>query len=268
MQLSIPKFEITSGIGDDDFNSFARNGYLIIRKPFDMTLIDELAQWTRERFFDSNGKITSVREQDEWRNMPAVKELACNAMIIEKLKALYGRNPVPFQTLNFPVGTEQNTHSDTMHFHCFPQRWMCGVWVALEDITEGNGPLHYYPGSHKLPTLTMEDVGITPPPRKFNFFRKKSNTKENYLKYEIAIKEVLEISGIKKETLCINKGDLLIWSANLLHGGEPILEPGSTRFSQVTHYYFEGCRYYTPMLSDFIHGKITYRDGIKNITDA
>ena len=114
----------------------------------------------------------------------------------------------------------------------------------------------------------MEDVGITPPPRKFNFFRKKSNTKENYLKYEIAIKEVLEISGIKKETLCINKGDLLIWSANLLHGGEPILEPGSTRFSQVTHYYFEGCRYYTPMLSDFIHGKITYRDGIKNITDA
>ena len=28
---------------------------------------------------------------------------------------------------------------------------MCGVWVALEDITEDNGPLHYYPGSHRLP---------------------------------------------------------------------------------------------------------------------
>jgi hypothetical protein len=26
-------------------------------------------------------------------------------------------------------------------------------------------------------------------------------------------------------------------------------DPESTRKSQVTHYYFEGCRYWTPMLS-------------------
>ena len=38
MHLSIPKFEVASGIGDDDFNTFARDGYLIIKKPFDMKL--------------------------------------------------------------------------------------------------------------------------------------------------------------------------------------------------------------------------------------
>jgi ectoine hydroxylase-related dioxygenase (phytanoyl-CoA dioxygenase family) len=30
---------------------------------------------------------------------------------------------------------------------------MCGVWVALEDMSEGAGPLEYYPGSHKWPIL-------------------------------------------------------------------------------------------------------------------
>jgi len=263
MQLSIPKFEITNGIGDDDFNSFARNGFLKIKRPFDLALIDELAQWTRERFFDAEGKLTSVRAQDEWKKMPAVKELACNEFILNKLEELYGRKPIPFQTLNFPIGTVQKTHSDTIHFHSFPQRWMCGVWVALEDIGEVNGPLHYYPGSHKLPVLTMEDVGAIFP---FEFNEiKRTRAQKMYQKYESAIQELVAISGFKKETLCIEKGDLLIWSANLLHGGEPILEPGSTRFSQVTHYYFEGCRYYTPLESDFNQSDIAYRKNIKSI---
>lgn len=263
MHLSIPKFEVASGIGDDDFNTFARDGYLIIKKPFDMKLIDELSLWTRERFFDSEGNVTSVRAQDEWRNMPAVKELACNEFILAKLKELYGRNPIPFQTLNFPIGTVQNTHSDTIHFHSYPQRWMCGVWVALEDIADGNGPLHYYPGSHRLPVLTMEDAGVTLD-YEFDDIRK-TKAQKIYEKYELAIKELIEISGIKKKTLCIEKGDLLIWSANLLHGGDPIRETGSTRFSQVTHYYFEGCKYYTPLASDFNRSEIVYRNNIKAI---
>ncbi len=263
MQLSIPKFEVSSGAGDDDFSSFSRNGYLILKSPFDSKLIDELAMWTRERFFDSGGNLISSRAQDEWRTMAAIKELACNDFVIAKLKELYGRNPIPFQTLNFPVGTQQNTHSDTIHFHSFPQRWMCGVWVALEDINKECGPLHYYPGSHRLPTLTMEDVGVT----LADEFDDKDRTKISkiYEKYEIAIKELIEISGIEKQILCIEKGDLLIWSANLLHGGEPIVKQGSTRFSQVTHYYFEGCRYYTPLFSDLNLSNISYREGIKSI---
>ena len=124
------------------------------------------------------------------------------------------------------------------------------AWLEqiLEDIKKECGPLHYYPGSHRLPTLTMEDVGVTLAEE----FDDKDRTKISkiYEKYEIAIKELIEISGIEKQILCIEKGDLLIWSANLLHGGEPIVKQGSTRFSQVTHYYFEGCRYYTPLFSD------------------
>ena len=33
------------------------------------------------------------------------------------------------------------------------------------------------------------------------------------------------------------KGDLLVWHANLLHGGEKVVDQNSTRKSMVLHYY-------------------------------
>jgi len=55
------------------------------------------------------------------------------------------------------------------------------------------------------------------------------------------------------------KGKAIIWSSNLLHGGEKILTPGSTRHSQVTHYFFENCVYYTPLRSDATVDKLYVR---------
>jgi hypothetical protein len=55
------------------------------------------------------------------------------------------------------------------------------------------------------------------------------------------------------------KGQALIWAANLMHGGSPQLNKALTRWSQVTHYFFENCAYYTPMMSDPFFGKIDFR---------
>ncbi len=53
------------------------------------------------------------------------------------------------------------------------------------------------------------------------------------------------------------KGHALIWHANLLHGGSQQKDPRRTRHSQVTHYFFEDCKYYTPMHSQ--PDKLAYR---------
>ena len=39
-----------------------------------------------------------------------------------------------------------------------------------------------------------------------------------------------------------------------------MLDPARTRWSQVTHYYFEGCSYYTPAFSDPLAGNLYLRD--------
>ena len=52
---------------------------------------------------------------------------------------------------------------------------------------------------------------------------------------------------IRDRHATLRKGEALIWSSNLLHGGSPQRDPSLTRWSQVTHYFFEGCRYWKPL---------------------
>ena len=58
-----------------------------------------------------------------------------------------------------------------------------------------------------------------------------------YADYTNRIQEVVAENGLKKEVFYAKKGDLLIWHANLLHGGEPMEDKNSTRKSMVFHYY-------------------------------
>jgi hypothetical protein len=195
----------------------------------------------------------SRRIQDAWRISEKVRALALSAHVREILVALYGREPLAFQTLNFRAGTEQAVHSDTIHFNSKPAGFMCGAWVALQDIDMDNGPLVYYPGSHLLPEFTMDDAGA-------------EAAADQYPQYERFIAEEIADRGLEPAYGTIRKGQVLIWAANLLHGGIPQRDPNRTRHSQVTHFFFEGCRYYTPMMS--YEERIEWRDPVWVSEDA
>jgi hypothetical protein len=203
------------------------------------------------------GSNKNLRVQDAWREVPEVQRLACNQTILQLLADLYGRPAFPFQTLNFPVGTQQHFHTDSVHFSCCPERFMVGVWVALEDIDSENGPLIYYPGSHALPIFTNEQLGLNP-----NF---SADPSSHYGFFMQAWEQIVESLNLKPVQFHAKKGQALIWAANLLHGGAAQNDLGRTRYSQVTHYFFEGCCYHTPLLSVPFLGPIKYRD-ILNIS--
>ena len=195
--------------------------------------------------------VHASRIQDAFRFSNTVKQLACDARIIQLLTKLYGRPAFAFQTLNFEYGSQQPAHSDAVHFHSAPERFMCGVWIALEDVTLDAGPLLYYPGSHKLPIYDARQVGFIP------------TNKTQQTVYEPMWNKLVEVNGLRKKVFTAKAGDALIWTANLLHGGEAIIRPNATRWSQVTHYFFDGCDYYTPMQSDLFDGKILKRDPLE-----
>jgi ectoine hydroxylase-related dioxygenase (phytanoyl-CoA dioxygenase family) len=181
-----------------------------------------------------------IRIQDAWRRSSKVHSIARAPTILGVLRELYGREPLPFQTLNFRLGTQQAPHADAFHFNSDPPGFMCGVWVALEDIDETSGPLVYYPGSHRLPETRTSDVPMAP-------------GEEEYAKYEQYVGEQIEREGLKPHIGTLEKGQALVWASNLLHGGSPRKDPERTRRSQVTHYFFEGCSYWTPMMSGGDH---------------
>jgi len=79
---------------------------------------------------------------------------------------------------------------------------------------------------------------------------------------------LVETHRAKPERFLAKKGQALIWAANLMHGGTRQLDNQRTRWSQVTHYFFENCAYYTPMLSDPFYGKIDFRALTNIVTGA
>jgi hypothetical protein len=198
-----------------------------------------------------DGRLGPPRFQDAFDQCPDVLAIATNESLIALLTKLYGRRTFPFQTLNFERGSQQHPHTDSVHFHSYPERFMCGVWVALEDVTPDNGPLVYYPGSNRWPAYSNEHITA----RKTDLLRPPSQSHFHDLWMALA-----ETHGCKREIFCPKLGSALIWSANLLHGGEKINDPSTTRWSQVSHYFFDNCAYYTPMGSHLIGGRIAFID--------
>ncbi|MDX3908191.1 MAG: phytanoyl-CoA dioxygenase family protein [Sphingobium sp.] len=206
----------------------------------------------------SDKTIGARRIQDAWKADADVRAIAANQVVLDLLGKLYGRAAFPFQTLNFPVGTQQEAHSDSVHFSSLPERFMCGVWVAMEDVSPDAGPLFYHSGSHRWPIVTNALIG------RRGFGGKLQSAQDPY---GAAWRALCDAYGTTEETFLARKGQALIWCANLLHGGSHQNDCRLTRWSQVTHYYFEECIYFTPAFSDEALGQLDLRD-VSAISDG
>ena len=162
-----------------------------------------------------------------------LKEVGRDNQLMELLSALIGSEVELFQSINFLMGSEQKTHSDSIHMTTYPLGGLLGVWVALEDTDMNNGPLHYYPGSHKLPYYLNSDYD-----NEGNYYMIGD---KDYTQYEKMLEEKIIEHKIEKKIFTAKKGDVLIWHANLMHGGEPHIDKERTRKSMVFHYFNMNC---------------------------
>jgi hypothetical protein len=228
--------------------SLAEKGYALIDLGDEARALCDRAAADTDRMFARRPGANRI--QDAWLRSKAVRTLAASPKVARLLEAAYGRRAFPFQTLNFLKGSQQGLHPDSIHFHSAPERFMCGVWIALEDVQPGAGPLVYRPGSHRLPVMTMRDAGVNDP----------RPTPEHYAtRFVQRFMARLETTGFTEEQALVKKGWAFVWAANLAHGGSPVTDPDRTRRSLVVHWYFEDCLYYTPMVSDVEGGRLALR---------
>ncbi len=210
------------------------NGFLILKGFYnkeDVRKINgEVDRLLAEQKTDFN--YTGRKIMDAYRISPLINDYFRNPRMIKLLNFIMGQTIHPFQTINFIEGTEQKAHSDFIHMTSEPKGYLIASWTALEDTNEGNGPLFYYPGSHKLPYILSNDFESGNSRWKLGY--------NSYKRYEDRIADFIEEHQLKKEYFFAESGDVLLWHANLLHGGSPIMQKGSTRKSMVSHYFCEG----------------------------
>lgn len=239
--------------------NYHENGYIVIDLELTNEFIDNLmngihSELDKLKTQDNRYHYSdSPRVFEGWKAIPNVLSLAKHPKLLSTLELLYGRKPIPFQTINFLKGSNQPLHQDSIHFYTQPERWMVGTWTALQDMTEDCGPLNVVPKSHKWPHYNFQNLNL--PVVEYG------NQFENYAEYENFLVQLLEATELERKNWLGKKGQTLIWASNLLHGGAPITNPNSTRFAQATHFYFEGCNhYYAPMFSDVANGVYSEKD--------
>ena len=154
------------------------------------------------------------------------------------IRILMERDPKPLQTIASHKGSQQGVHSDSIHMTTYPLGYLTAAWIAFEDIHPDSGPLVYYPGSHRLPYVFSNDVGISE-----QDFRQEGY-KPYHDRYEPYIQALIRENGLTPHYFHAGKGDVLIWHANLLHGGSARKDLQRTRKALVCHFFVKGAFVY------------------------
>jgi ectoine hydroxylase len=209
--------------------NWSANGYMVLDKYFSSEICDAVNEEI-DRLVN-NGRLPFKGNKLMFANKRSslIKSITRDAGMLQLLHFLLDKKMEPFQTINFLTGSGQRAHSDSVHMTTYPLGYLIAAWIALEDIHPDSGPLVYYPGSHKLPYLLNNEWN-----KDSSFL---SLGKQDYTDYEDMVEELIATRQLQKTELIAKKGDVLIWHANLIHGGSPIRNTALTRKSMVIHYY-------------------------------
>lgn len=172
----------------------------------------------------SEAREEPYKLNDLYLDYSVVQQLALNDRLVPILSMLLHGTPVICNSLNFERGSEQELHVDSFFMAPLSANRMVASWVALEDCHADSGPLRYVVGSHKIPPYRFSS-GLT------KAIGAEMESCHSYYNQQI------QQRGLETKTIAPRAGDVLIWHAQLMHGGSTIRDSTRTRRSLVTHYY-------------------------------
>jgi phytanoyl-CoA hydroxylase len=220
----------------------------------------------------SKRKEPGYRLLDLYALYPACLEAMFATKIRRFLEIVFEQEILAFQSISFERGTQQALHQDPAYVVLSSPMKLAATWIALEDIQPGSGELSYYEGSHKIEEFLFKGI----------YKHWDGIDLETHLQFLELLHTKSQNMNLPLKKFQPKKGDVLIWSADLVHGGSEITHPNPhiTRQSLVTHYcpydtnpnyfrlnpetqikveYKPGCyysSYYYPLLRDETNSKL------------
>lgn len=209
------------------------DGYIALRGLFTgeevAAMNAEIDRLIRDKVVDFN--FTGRKIMFAFQHSTILHRYVHDRRILDVMDFLLGRKVRVFQSINFLTGSEQHAHSDSIHMTTYPLGYMIAAWIALEYVDGDNGCLVYHPGSQKLPYLLND--GYDHGGNRFVI------GEEAYARYEEAIDAEIAQGGFPATEFHAQPGDVLLWHANLLHGGKRMARPDASRKSMVVHCFAE-----------------------------
>jgi phytanoyl-CoA hydroxylase len=169
-----------------------------------------------------------ARVVDVYVYYEAARRALFSEPIAEFLRIVFDDPPLLFQSLTFEKGSQQQMHQDTGFVVVASPLEFAASWIALEDIRPGSGELMYFDGSHRLPEYLFSG--------KYKHWNAKRDGEQQHSEWHASLYENAQRMGLDETTFVPSKGDALIWSADLAHGGSAVSDQTLTRKSLVGHY--------------------------------
>lgn len=227
------------------FRHWQQHGYVVLEGAVSPELVDrfraEIADnWRRGHadltveLNDGSGRFPRMAPEHEpvphkvldYHSVSAIARDIQFAPAIQRFLAqLFERPPMVFQSLLFKYGTEQDMHQDTAFVVVRSPMQFVGCWIALEDIVPGSGELQYFGGSHRIPEYLWLDRGRACPPGY-----------TDHREFLAWVAAESERAGCPRIRFRPQKGDALLWHADLVHGGSKREQKDRTRWSFVSHF--------------------------------
>lgn len=187
---------------------------------------------------------------------PAIRETMFTARISEFLGLIFEAKPFASQTLGFLRGSAQEGHQDSAYVPYTLPRHFAATWAALEDVTLGAGELFYYVGSHRFPDFLYRGAfkSVSEAQRMAGGT---GNIREDIEAHVRGLEEGAKALGMERTVFAAKAGDVLVWHADLVHGGHPVSQD-VTRKSLVTHY---SPKYAAPLFAEGMATRLWEADG-------
>jgi ectoine hydroxylase-related dioxygenase (phytanoyl-CoA dioxygenase family) len=229
----------------ENLRFFRENGYLVMPGAVSGEQIDQLLDALSRIYLDGEKYVLKLskdliahpdspvlphksRLYDFHVHSALARQLIFAEPLRRMLSLIFDEPPLVFQSMVFTWGSEQSMHKDTAFVVVDRPASLAASWIALEDIEPGSGELMYYPGSHRDPLFLFSDRYLSWEPKR--------DGKGVHRRFTAFLEQQAESRQVLRQTFSARKGDVLLWHANLAHGGMPVLRQNSTRRSLVSHY--------------------------------
>lgn len=133
-----------------------------------------------------------------------------------------------------------------------PPDKVCRAWCALEDIHPDCGMFYVIPGTHNNERLRIYDEVLGSNPEIFELLRSPSPNDsesaflENRAIWKVVCQKTASLTkGLPRVSFSINKGDVVLFDPNVIHGTMPASNPSLTRKAIITEWHTLSVRSYS-----------------------
>lgn len=217
----VPRF-----LSEQQLHDFNRDGFLLVRRPFDSTRVDQIVSWVNDvqNYPEAPGKYMMYYEKSlldpdkkllhRMENLydfhDGFHELFDSDPVLGAVSDLFGEPAVLFKdkiNFKFPGGIPFDWHQDHQAGWWEYSELFITALVCIDKVTKDNGPLELAAGFHKKGLIGDKWTPMTDQ----------------------------QIEGMKFEPYMLGPGDMVFFDSFIPHGSGPNLSDKSRRILFITY---------------------------------